>query len=183
MRIVKENRYVRITAFFLGIVTANLIGRELFVTYGILNTYFIRQYVETVPDLNRLWFHVLGIRIKWAGLVLVLFHFFRAEHVVLFLECALAYTFGILQVAAILNLGWKGMVVVILGMLPQWICYLIVMVLYYDLKRRQRQMGDRMEQRVVMVLCYSIVFALFLVGIWAEVAVNPVLMQKVLKKF
>ena len=136
MRIVKENRYVRITAFFLGIVTANLIGRELFVTYGILNTYFIRQYVETVPNLNRLWFH-----------------------------------------------GWKGLVVVILGMLPQWICYLITIVLYYELKCRQRQMGDRMEQRVVMVLCYSIVFALFLVGIWAEAAVNPVLMQKVLKKF
>ena len=177
----KENRYVRITAFFLGIVTANLIGRELFVTYGILNIYFIRQYAQTVLDLNRLWFHVLGIRIKWAGLVLGLFHFFRAENVLLLLECALSYTFGILQVAAILNLGWKGMVVVLVGMLPQWICYLTAMVLYYDLKCRQ--MTDRMEPRVVMVLCYGIVFALFLCGIWAEVMVNPILLQKVLKKF
>lgn len=183
MRIVKENRYVRITAFFLGIVTANLIGRELFVTYGILNMYFIRQYAQTVLNFNRLWFHVLGIRIKWAGLVLVLFHFFRAENVLLFLECALAYTFGILQVAAILNLGWKGLVVVLVGMLPQWICYLTVMVLYYDLKRRQRQMTDRMEQRVGLALYYGVVFALFLVGNWAEVTVNPILMQKVLKKF
>lgn len=168
-------------AFFAGILTANLWGKELLTTYGIFNTYFLNQYAYAKIDYDKLLYELLWFRGKEIAAVLVLERFFPAKAVLLLLECLLGVSFGILMVVAIANFGAAGIVPVLSGVLPQWIFYLAGGVLFFSIRIKEEPYLRNGTPGIFAGYVLCLLF--FILGILSEVYVNPVLCQQILKKF
>lgn len=177
----KWNGYLTAAAFFFGIVIANVWGKELLTTYGILNTYFLKQYAYANINYDRLLYRLLWVRGKEAAAVLILGKIFRTKVVLLFLECLLAATFGILLVVAVANLGARGIFIMLGGVFPQWLFYAASMLLFFSARIKKDTYSGKKIPGVAVGCTFALL--LFLMGILSEAYVNPVLWQKILKKF
>lgn len=168
-------------AFLFGVVIANVWGKELLTTYGILNTYFLKQYAYANINYDRLLYRLLWVRGKEVAAVLILGKIFRAKIVLLFLECLLAATFGILLVVAVANLGISGILMMLGGVFPQWMFYTAFIIIFFSARIKKEDYSGKNIPGVIAGGIFA--WMLFLVGILLETYVNPVLWQKVLKKF
>lgn len=177
----KWNRYLTVAAFLFGIVIANVWGKELLTTYGILNTFFLKQYAYANINYDRLLYRLLWVRGKEAAAVLILTKVFRAKAVLLFLECLLAVTFGILLVVAITNLGLRGIFMVLSGIFPQWLFYLAAIAIFFSARIKRETYSGKNIPEVIAECAFTLLF--FLAGILLEVYISPVLWQYILKKF
>ena len=177
---VKWCGYLILAAFFAGIIIANLWGSELLVTYGIFNTYFLNQFASANINYDKLLYEILCIRGKEIAALLILEHFWTAKGVLLLSECLLGVSFGILLVVAIANFGAVGPVSVFCGVFPQWLFYLSGGLLFFFMQIRKED--GRQGKAGEMVAGYLLCLLLFILGILAEVYINPVLCQQILRK-
>ncbi len=176
----KWNRYLVAAAFLLGIVIANLCGEELLTTYGIINTYFLKQYAYADLDHERLFYQILWVRLREMAALLILGKIVPPKALLFFSESFLGISFGFFMVAAIANLGISGIAVVLGGIFPQWLCYLASGGLYFRARMGSGRYGR--DNASAIVAGYAVSLLLFLIGILSEAYVNPALWQPLLKR-
>lgn len=173
-------------AFLGGIVLANLLGKELLTTYGILNDYYLSQYSYRVIDGNRLFCYVLTERCKAAFIIFLFGKVFDGKVFSIVMRTVVAATFGFLVVVAIVNLGMRGLIICIGGLFPQWIFYLAALFLYTNGRAdevRRGAAGMHLSDMTEGAARCILTLVAILLGIAAESYINPVLLGHILKIF
>lgn len=182
----KRDWWIVLLAFLGGIALTNLLGSGLLTTYGIMNEYFLRQYSYQTIDGNSLFCHVAIERGKAALFIYILGRAVDGRVFALLIKGFAAALLGFLVVVGIVNLGARGILVVLCGLLPQWICYLTALLLYANWRREEG--GNGMCRAGTGGLQTSatmggILVACILGGILAESRINPLLLALVQKIF
>lgn len=184
----KRNGWLALAAFLAGILLANLSGKELLTTCGILNTYFLEQYAYSVIHYDGLFCHIFVERLKAVIILFMLGKMVKGRVFVIMLECFIAGTFGFLLVVAIANLGLKGIVITLCGLFPQWIFYLAALAMYASFRLNQDGLaGYKSSLEVKTVSVHAGIYLLFailiILGIVLESYINPLILKKILKFF
>lgn len=182
----KKEGWVILLAFLGGIVFANLLEKELLVTYGILNDYFLSQYSYRMIDGNRLLCHIGIERCKAAFIIFLLGRVLNGRAFSVLIKSAVSATFGFLVVVAIVNLGMRGIAVCICGLFPQWIFYLATLFYYANCRKEEEQeWGKNMHRGDLSTYAvrWGILALGMLLGIIAESYLNPILLSYMLKIF
>lgn len=177
-----RDKWVVLAAFLGGILLANLLDRQLLVTYGILNDYFLSRYTYQSIDRNRLFCYVFMERCKAAFLIFLLGRAVPKRAFPGVLLGAVAAGFGFLVTVAIFNLGMWGIVICLGGLLPQWLFYLAAITVYVD-DRRQALPGGMRREWPAHLLHMMLAVLLLMLGILTEGYINPVLLGYILKVF
>lgn len=175
-------------AFLLGILLANLCGRETLGEYGIFNTYFLKQFEYAGVRHTELLLYILRQRLPS---VVLLFLFGVTEYwyaVNLLFLLWNGGTLGFLIVSAISNLGIRGLFLAIAALLPQYIlyvwCYLILLRSQSRLHGQMRSEGSRTEGGMTACLISGVAaIPILLLGIAAETYLNPYLIKYIIKLF
>lgn len=180
----RRSRWLIFLAFLGGIVLANLAGKEVLSGYGILNEYYLNRYSWHALDCDRLFCSVFLERLKAVVLLVLLERLIRGRAYVLLVFSVLAMGIGYLMTVAIVNLGMKGILVILGGIFPQWIFYLLAIVMYGRIRIEQECAAYRVSrvkelsaQAVIRVLTLALVF----LGILIESYLNPILFDKIVK--
>lgn len=181
----KREWWVILLAFLGGIVCANLLDKELLVTYGILNDYFLSRYSYHKIDGNRLFCHVLMERCKAAFLIFLLGRVLTGRVFSALIKGGTAATFGFLIVVAIVNLGMRGVVVSVCGLLPQWLFYLAALCYYANCRREEEgsvgRGGAPSGDISVYIVRWGLLALCMILGILTESYINPILLGYVSK--
>ena len=179
---VGREKWVIAAAFLGGILLANLMDRQLLVTYGILNDYFLSRYTSQSIDSGQLFCYVWMERCKAAVFVVLLGHAVHRRVLPAVLWGFVAASFGFLTVVAIYNLGMAGIVICLCGLFPQWLFYLAAMAVYLD-GRRENLAGGIRQELPASLFCGFLEILLLMLGIFAESYLNPILITYLLKIF
>ena len=177
-----KEKWVVLASFLGGILLANLLDRQLLVTYGILNDYYLSRYTYQSIDRNQLFCCVWMERCKAAFLIFLLGHALPRRVFPGLLQGVVAAGFGFLAVVAIFNLGMPGIVICLGGLLPQWLFYLAAMAVYLE-ERREGLPGSIRREWPAYLLRVLLILILFMLGILAESYLNPVLLGYILNFF
>lgn len=183
----KKEHGIVLLAFLGGIVLANLVSREMLMTYGILNEYFLSQYSYQTVDGKRLLCHILVERGKVAFTIFLLGKVMNGKVFAVLIKSLVAAGIGFLIVVAIVNLGVKGIVISLMGLFPQWIFYLAALILYGSIRseteysslgRREMYVNapGQIVRWILIVLCMGL-------GVMTESYINPILLAYILKFF
>ena len=172
----KKEQWVMIPAFLIGIILANLAERELFMTSGIFNTYYLHQYSWRMIDGNRLFCHILLERGRMAFLIFLLGQVMNGKMFSILMQGIIGVTFGFLAVASIVNLGARGILIAVGGLFPQWMFYLSGIVYYINCRKEQYAIvpsGSRVGNLPAYLTRLVFLLMLLMTGIIAESYVNP----------
>ncbi len=168
--------------FLLGILAANWTGREKLIQYGMLNDYYVGQLAYTDLDLHAYFKYLLGQRMRVFGIaalsVYTRFGFFVLAGMIGWYAFSLGYLF----VNALVGMGVQGMLLVLVSVFPQVICYAAA---YFGLARKLFGKASetvmpagirRMWKNPPLLLVLSALICM-LAGVWLEGYVNPALLK------
>ena len=160
--------------FFVGIIYENIVSKRFGVSLDIFQTYFLNQYaqIEIVAE-EYLWYVAKARLFPLFGIVLA--GCLKWKKVI---ACGVTawtgFLAGILIVAAMMQLGIKGILFCVAGMLPHMICYVLaysVLLLYYY---------RYPERRWSPAKTIFVVLNMFL-GVVLETYLNPLLIKIVIR--
>lgn len=179
-------------AFVAGIFLANLMGREAVSNAGILNDYFVEKFQYTEINGQKLFFYILGERIPL--LILLLFLTLTTLGMIggILMLGWQGFSVGFMLSAAIAKYGVKGILLVLGGLFPQYLFYFAVYILYcyFAAYLRQRlnrsKMGSNSERGYIFgawLIAVVGILLIFIMGIFLESYINPVILKNILKFF
>lgn len=171
----EKEQWIVLLAFLTGCVLVGCTGRDMLVTYGILNDYFLSQYSYRAIDGNRLFCYILMERSRMAVTVFLLGRVLKGNMFSLLVKSIAAAEAGILLTAAVVNLGVRGIPICLAAMFPQWLFYFGTLVYYADAKKREAA-GNYFMRGIILL--FGIV-----VGVLSECYINPFLLTYMLKLF
>lgn len=171
----EKEQWIVLLAFFTGCVLIGYTGRDMLVTYGILNDYFLSQYSYRAIDGNRLFCYILMERSRMAIAVFLFGRVLKGNMFSLFAKSIAAAEVGVLLTAAVINLGVRGILICLAAMFPQWLFYFGTLVYYANAKKRE--VADAYFMRAIILLGGMVM------GVVTECYVNPFVLTYVLKIF
>lgn len=160
--------------FLAGILYANLTAGQYLAEPGIFSEYFLKQYASAEAAAPEYIVYLAGVRLL-PFLVVTGLIFTRARKAV---ACAFllwtGFLGGMLLTMAVFSMGVKGIILCIVGMLPQFVLYVpaYVVLLWYAMTA-SISVWNR-QKTVFVVLMMSM-------GILLEGYVNPLLVKMFLK--
>lgn len=179
-------------AFVAGIFLANLMGREAVSNAGILNDYFVEKFQYTEINGQNLFFYVVGERIPLLLLLLSLTLTSLGMAGGILMLSWQGFSVGFMLSASIAKYGVKGILLVLGGVFPQYLFYFPVYVLYCYLTVHLRQrlnrdkVGNGSERGYIYgawLIAAVGLLLIFVMGIFLESYINPVILKKILKIF
>lgn len=173
--------------FFLGILTANWVGREKMLQYGMLNQYYVGQLAYTDLDAGAYFLFLCKKRMKVFGMTAVFLYTRFGIPVLIGVIGWYAFSLGYLFVNALVCMKFQGMLVVLLSIFPQVICYAAA---YFGLgkilfgKKTELVMPTGLRKVWKNPRLFLLLSALLcmLAGIWLEGYVNPVLLKNYIRR-
>lgn len=179
-------------AFVAGIFLANLMGREAVSNAGILNDYFVEKFQYTEINGQKLFFYILGERMPL--LLLLLFLTLTTLGMIggILMLGWQGFSVGFMLSAAIAKYGVKGILLVLGGLFPQYLFYFAVYILYcyFAAYLRQRlnrsKMGSNSERGYIFgawLIAVVGILLIFIMGIFLESYINPIILKNILKFF
>lgn len=168
--------------FLLGILAANWVGQEKLIQYGMLNEYYVGQLAYAELDMDAYFGYLLKRRLRVFGLA-VLSVYTRFGVLALFgIICWYAFSLGYLFVNALVCMGFGGMALVLLSIVPQIFCYVAA---YFGLAKKlfgqsvegAMPIGMRRVWKNPQMLLVVSAFLCMVVGIWLESYINPLLLK------
>lgn len=162
------------TGFFVGILYANLISGDYIASTGILDDYFLEQYIQM--DINTAEFLWYAAYIRFLPAILL----FAAGCTRFRRAAALAYVLwtgyssGMILVTAVMKMGVKGIILCLISLTPQFICYAAGYLMLLWFLYAYPAVRWNMSKTVSFVL-------ILLLGIILECYVNPVIMKMFLR--
>lgn len=159
-----------VLGFFTGILYANIVSNQIFSTSGIFSEYFLSQYpsIEIIPE--EYLFYILRIRVVPLLFLILLGQTKIRKAVISIFLFWTGFSGGILIVSAIFRMGMKGILLFIIGIMPQFIFYILAYVVviwyFYTYPMSRWNYG-----KTAFLVC------MMLFGILTEIYVNPILMK------
>lgn len=179
-------------AFAVGILLANMMGREAVSNAGILNDYFVEKFQYTEVSGENLFFYIIGERAPLVLLLLMLtLTTFGMVGGILMLSWQ-GFSVGFMLSTAIAKYGVKGILLVLGGLFPQYLFYLPVYILYCYLTNYLRlrwskdRIGNGSDRGYILgawLVSAAGLLLLFVAGIFLESYMNPLILKKILKIF
>ena len=178
-----------LAGIFLGVMFVNLLGNTYIERTGLFSDYFFRQYQDLAVNCDQVFFFVFKKRMK--SILFIWFMGLTSAGAI----CTLLYSgylgcmAGIVVMTAILRMGWKGILIIAVSLIPQIFIYAPILTFFLNevyekgIKRRNMHWvhGRReIEWRYGVLLIAVLLF--FFLGIVLESYVNPVLLQYILRK-
>lgn len=168
-----------LTAAFLGgltagILYANLTAKKYLEAAGIFSSFFLSRYPETSVDKTDFFLYILKIRLlPVLGMFLAGISGLRKAAA---LGVMIWYGFlaGVLFVTSIMQLGWKGMILSLLGLFPHILFYIFAYAVIIWALFAWQQVKWTPSKTVFVILVLSM-------GILMEVYVNPLILKFYLK--
>lgn len=163
-----------VLGFLFGIIYQNVISGKQIVTTDLFLKSNLQRYLHTDVVAEKYLWYVLKERVLLLGLILILGCLKWKKFVVAVCLGLAGFVMGVLTVSAVLQLGMKGILFCITGLLPQGIFYGIVcsvlFIYWYWYPARQ---WNKVKTIFVVLM--------FAVGVLVETYVNPLLMKWVIK--
>lgn len=187
-------KVVILLAFIIGILLANFMGREKVTGAGVLNDYFVEKFKYTEINRENLFFYIMGERMPMVILGLI-FCFCSFGIIIGILNLGwLGLSFGFMLSAAVAKYGVRGILLIIGGMFPQYIFYLVTYVGYCSLAvflgrglHKVVPTGNISREQMRMygmgLFVGGVLVLLFVTGIFLESYMNPIFLKKILKIF
>lgn len=189
MSSIKWLEYIFFGSFFLGIILANLCGKDSLEQFGVFNTYYLKQFQYAKIMDSDLLAYIMEIRVPILGmLILTGMTSFWYPLQILFVVWN-GGILGFLCVSGIMNLGVGAILLMGTALFPQYIfyvlMYLILLKTFSQLHDQKEvcYMGQRTQKRFWLLVVAGLIVAIFLLGLLSEAYINPYLMKKVIKIF
>ena len=119
----KREGCIVMLAFLGGIVLTNLLGANQQIHGQLLNQTFLQQYAYQKVDGNQLFGHVVMVRMQMLVLIFLLGRAVDGKVFSVLAKSMLSAGFGFLLVVGIMEYGGYGCLIILAGLLPQWIFY------------------------------------------------------------
>lgn len=173
--------------FFAGILTANWVGQEKLLQYGMLNQYYVGQLAYAELDCSAYFLFLLKKRMKIFGMT-ALFSYTRFG--VLVLPGVIgwyAFSLGYLFVNALVCMKFQGMLLVLLSIFPQILLYAAA---YFGIGRivfgTKTEVAmptgiQKLRYHPNLFLLLS-AFLCMVAGVWMEAYVNPLLLTNYIRR-
>lgn len=160
--------------FFVGIIYENIISRGHVAFSEIFLRSNLERYLQTNLIIEKYLWYVIKARIIILAITCIL-GCFRGKKLYVFLWLFVCGFFaGIVSVAAVIQLGIKGILLCFVGILPQGIFYVMAYsMIFLYLFRYPKSQWNKAKFVFVVIM--------FLVGIILETYVNPILVKLVIK--
>ncbi len=184
----KKEYWLMSALFLAGIVCANLVGPDCLTTCGVLNDYFLGSLSQTSILHRELMIEILLLRAR--ELVMILFLSAMMKKVPVAKGCVgfLLFSLGFFVTASIFNFGWKGIIVALAALFPQWIFYGLGLCGIVRWGANGYQPGDRFShyrkdgtKYRVQIVRYGAIAGISLLGVLTESYWNPELLKNLLK--
>lgn len=178
MRVHKGNSQLLVlilaVGFFIGIIYENLISKNGAITVELFRKSNLERYLQTKIIAEEYLWYVVKSRVLMLGILCILSCVKWKKILVVLCVGMLGVISGILAVSAVLQLGMKGILLCMAGILPQGIFYGMVygMLLIYWFRHPERQWNRAKTVFVVLM---------FLVGMLLEAYVNPVIVKGIIR--
>ena len=160
--------------FLLGIIYQNVVSGNQIITTDLFLKSHLERFLHTDVVAEKYLWYVLKERILLFSVILILGSLKWKKFVAAACIILAGFIMGVLTVSAVLQLGMKGLLFCIAGMLPQGIfygiSYSVLFVYWYWFPARQWN-----KVKTIFVLL------MFVVGILVETYVNPVIVKWVIK--
>ena len=173
--------------FFAGILTANWVGQEKLLQYGMLNQYYVGQLAYAELDYSAYFLFLLKKRMKIFGMT-ALFSYTRFG--VLVLPGVIgwyAFSLGYLFVNALVCMKFQGMLLVLLSIFPPILLYAaayfgIGRILFGTKTEVAMPTGiQKLRYHPNLFLLLS-AFLCMVAGVWMEAYVNPLLLTNYIRR-
>ena len=160
--------------FLIGIIYQNIVSGKQVITTDLFLKSNLERYLHTDIVTKKYLWYVLKERI-WLFVIILMLGCIKWKKFVVAVCLSLAgFIMGVLTVSSVLQLGMKGILFCIAGMLPQGIfygiLYSVLFVYWYWFPARQWNK----VKTIFMAL-------MFTVGVLVEVYVNPVLVKWIIQ--
>lgn len=166
-------RGVFLVSFFIAIILGKIFLWEEIGRYGSYNVKSIGKVDAETMDTWGLFGYLVLQRGELLG-VLILAGFTRLKKAVYYLcSGAVGCFMGILMLSFFRSFGWKGIPLLVVSLIPQWVIYVMLFEFLWWIF-----VGSEKERKLSggwAVLCGIGVACLFLCGIYLECFVNPLL--------
>ena len=164
MRIHENKKFLIIfcmLGFFVGIIYANLMSEDYITSIGILDSFFLEQYIQVEIDTAEFLWYVAYIRSLPAAYV-------TASELKIITPANAIH--GMILVAAVMKMGVKGIILCLISLIPQILCYVAayLMLLWF------LYAYPSVRWNASKTVCFLL---FLLVGIILEAYVNPVIMK------
>lgn len=193
MKLVNKQLILFIIGICGGILLANLVKSELLSGTELLGEDALLQVRYAVIDSKSLFLRLLGQRLGEALLLILLSTTFLGLMAVWFYAFRYGLSLGLLLTALLAGHGVKGVLLLVVGLMPQMLVYVPVWVLLLALAERTcrrlyylngneglaglKRMGIHLSAQAGLLLF------MLAVGCWLEAYVNPYLLRMVVKIF
>uniref|UniRef100_N2A2N0 Stage II sporulation protein M n=1 Tax=Eubacterium plexicaudatum ASF492 TaxID=1235802 RepID=N2A2N0_9FIRM len=172
--------------FFAGILTANWVGTEKMMRYGMLNEYYVGQLAYMELDAAAYFWYLLKRRMKVFGMTAL---FVYTRFGILALPGVIgwyAFTLGYLFVNALVCMKFQGMILVLLSVFPQIIGYVAAYfglgkILFGANAELEMPMGiKKLWKNPKLFLLLSAILCM-IAGVWLESYINPILLKSYIR--
>ena len=173
MKILEGKKYFILcymTGFFIGILYANLLSGDYMAGIGILDDYFLEQYVQTEINTAEFLWYVAYLRLLPAVFLFTFGCTKLRKGAALVCILWTGFSSGLILVSAVMKLGMKGIVLCLLCLTPQFICYMAgyLMLLWFLFAY------PAVRWNLSKTVCFSL---FMLTGILVECYVDPVIVK------
>lgn len=159
--------------FLIGILYANLISDRYIMSGGIFDDGFLKQYAKTDIVAEEYLWYILRARLVPFCVICILGCMKWKKTVVGLCICWTGFSGGVVAVSSVISLGMKGILLCIVGMLPQILfygfAYVILLWYLYTYPNGRWNIKKTAAAGISMA-----------VGMILEVYTNPILMKLVI---
>lgn len=173
--------------FLLGILTANWVGQEKLIQYGMLNEYYVSQLSYMDLESGAYFKYLLSHRLRTFGFI-SLFAYTRFAIVMLLGVIGwYAFSLGYLFVNALVSMGFAGMLLVLVSLFPQLIFYAasyfgIAKIIFGKSMEHTMPLGVHKLWKNPRFFLQMSAFFCLLIGIWLESYINPILLAAFIRR-
>lgn len=173
--------------FLLGILTANWVGQEKLIQYGMLNQYYISQMAYMDLDSSAYFWYLLKQRLY----VFVLLSFAVYTRFGVFAFAGVlgwyAFSLGYLFVNALVCMGFSGMILVVVSLFPHIFGYVaagagFAKILFGQSVERSMPIGRKKIWNNPKLFLVIAALLCTIAAAWMESYVNPVLLKAYIRR-
>lgn len=165
---------VLVVGFFVGIIYENIMTRNFGFTVEIFRAYHLEKFQSVSIISEDFFWYVAKIRFTMILIMVVLGSLKWKKIFVVGCMGCMGFFCGILAVSAIIQMGIKGLVICVGGMMPHMLFYVpvYIMILCYLYEYPKRNWNWTKTVFTILV---------FFIGMVTEAYLNPVLMRLIFK--
>ena len=164
------------TGFLIGVLYANCFLKQTIVDTNLFDIENLKKYTEINSFGNIYFLYIVQIRLVPFALLMTLAFTKIKKLLMPIVVSGSAFSIGILLTVAVIKMGMKGVLLCIVSVIPQSICYVpayLVLLIYC----MQYPSGQWNRQKTVFV------FGMLIIGMIIEIYLTPTVIRSVLRRY